>query len=290
MVKPMNVAVIGLGLMGIPVALRLAERDYHVVAWNRGEEKRKKAEDQGVDVISSLARVIDESDCLLLTLSDYSAIIDTLLSQDISRLLSGKTVVQMGTIAPEESRSLERRLAEHGVRYLEAPVLGSIPEARAGTLIIMAGGADDLFQQVLPLLTSLGPEPALVGGVGQGAALKLAMNQLIASLTTGFSLSLGLVRSEGLDVERFMELLRTSALYAPTFDKKLGKMLDHDYANPNFPLKHLLKDVALFNRVAGQVGIDSRTTAAIEGMLTEGVDELGEEDYSALYELVNKRT
>jgi 3-hydroxyisobutyrate dehydrogenase len=290
MVKPMNVAVIGLGLMGIPVALRLAERDYHVVAWNRGEEKRKKAEDQGVDVIASLARVIDESDCLLLTLSDYSAIIDTLLSQDISRLLSGKTVVQMGTIAPEESRSLERRLAEHGVRYLEAPVLGSIPEARAGTLIIMAGGADDLFQQVLPLLTSLGPEPALVGGVGQGAALKLAMNQLIASLTTGFSLSLGLVRSEGLDVERFMELLRTSALYAPTFDKKLGKMLDHDYANPNFPLKHLLKDVALFNRVAGQVGIDSRTTAAIEGMLTEGVDELGEEDYSALYELVNKRT
>ncbi len=286
----MNVAVIGLGLMGIPVALRLAERDYHVVAWNRGEEKRKKAEDQGVDVISSLARVIDESDCLLLTLSDYSAIIDTLLSQDISRLLSGKTVVQMGTIAPEESRSLERRLAEHGVRYLEAPVLGSIPEARAGTLIIMAGGADDLFQQVLPLLTSLGPEPALVGGVGQGAALKLAMNQLIASLTTGFSLSLGLVRSEGLDVERFMALLRTSALYAPTFDKKLGKMLDHDYANPNFPLKHLLKDVALFNRVAGQVGIDSRTTAAIEGMLAEGVDELGEADYSALYELVNKRT
>ncbi len=286
----MNVAVIGLGLMGIPVALRLAERDYHVVAWNRGEEKRKKAEDQGVDVIASLARVIDESDCLLLTLSDYSAIIDTLLSQDISRLLSGKTVVQMGTIAPEESRSLERRLAEHGVRYLEAPVLGSIPEARAGTLIIMAGGADDLFQQVLPLLTSLGPEPALVGGVGQGAALKLAMNQLIASLTTGFSLSLGLVRSEGLDVERFMALLRTSALYAPTFDKKLGKMLDHDYANPNFPLKHLLKDVALFNRVAGQVGIDSRTTAAIEGMLAEGVDELGEADYSALYELVNKRT
>jgi 3-hydroxyisobutyrate dehydrogenase len=87
-----------------------------------------------------------------------------------------------------------------------------------------------------------------------------------------------------------MELLRTSALYAPTFDKKLGKMLDHDYANPNFPLKHLLKDVALFNRVAGQVGIDSRTTAAIEGMLAEGVDELGEADYSALYELVNKRT
>ncbi len=286
----MNVAVIGLGLMGIPVALRLAERDYHVVAWNRGEERRKKAEDQGVEVISSLARVIDESDCLLLTLSDYSAIIDTLLSQDISRLLSGKTVVQMGTIAPEESRSLERRLLEHGVRYLEAPVLGSIPEARAGTLIIMAGGADDLFQEVLPLLTSMGREPTLVGGVGQGAALKLAMNQLIASLTTGFSLSLGLVRSEGLDVERFMALLRTSALYAPTFDKKLGKMLDHDYANPNFPLKHLLKDVALFNRVAGQVGIDSRTTAAIEGMLAEGVDELGEADYSALYELVNKRT
>jgi 3-hydroxyisobutyrate dehydrogenase-like beta-hydroxyacid dehydrogenase len=116
------------------------------------------------------------------------------------------------------------------------------------------------------------------------------MNQLIAGLTSAFSASLGLVRAEGIETDLFMALLRESALYAPTFDKKLGKMLAHDYARPNFPLKHLLKDTRLFEAAAGASGSDTRVQAAMASLFEQGVEAgFGDEDYSALYEAVNPR-
>lgn len=283
----MKVTVLGLGLMGKAMALRLIDQGHQVTGWNRHPERAVAAKKSGVAVTAELDRAVAQSNVLLITLSDAAAIEATLSSLTGGAPLREKQVIQMGTIAPEESRQIAQRVTAAGGRYLEAPVLGSIPEATAGTLIIMAGGDPLTYQRCLPLLLDLGSAPERVGEVGQGAALKLAMNQLIASLTIGFSMSLGLVRAEGLDVERFMSLLRSSALYAPTFDKKLGKMLSHDYANPNFPLKHLLKDVALFHRVADENGIDSRTLKAFESLLSSSGDEYDNEDYSALYELVN---
>ena len=126
------------------------------------------------------------------------------------------------------------------------------------------------------------------GPGGEGAAMKLAMNQLIATLTAGFSLSLGLIKAEGVDVEQFMGLLRGSALYAPTYDKKLGKMLEHDYSNPNFPLKHLIKDIALFKQVAEKNGIEPSLSQAMLDIFNQGcIAGYCDEDYSALYEAIN---
>ena len=111
------------------------------------------------------------------------------------------------------------------------------------------------------------------------------MNQLIAGLTGCFSLSLGLVRAEGIDVAQFMDLLRGSALYAPTFDKKLDKYLSHDYGKANFPLKHLLKDVRLLGAVAEDAGMDTAAIAAVEAACIRAQERgYGEQDYSALYE------
>ena len=83
----------------------------------------------------------------------------------------------------------------------------------------MAGGDPEVFELQRPLLQQLGSDPLHMGEVGTGAAAKLALNQLIASLTHGYSLALRLVQASGLEVERFMEVLRPSALYAPTVDK-----------------------------------------------------------------------
>jgi 3-hydroxyisobutyrate dehydrogenase len=126
--------------------------------------------------------------------------------------------------------------------------------------------------------------------VGQGAALKLAMNQLIAGLTASFSLSLGLVRAEGIDADLFMGLLRSSALYAPTFDKKLNNYLAHDYGKANFPLKHLLKDVRLFRRVTESVAMDSALITTIEAACARAIGQgYAEQDYSAIYEALVPR-
>jgi 3-hydroxyisobutyrate dehydrogenase len=111
------------------------------------------------------------------------------------------------------------------------------------------------------------------------------MNQLIAGLTATFSLSLGLVQAEGIEVETFMGLLRESALYAPTFDKKLPKYLSHDYAGANFPLKHLLKDVRLFRQVSEPLGMDNAVITTLEAACIRALGKgFGDQDYSALYE------
>jgi 3-hydroxyisobutyrate dehydrogenase-like beta-hydroxyacid dehydrogenase len=284
----MKITLLGLGLMGQPIALRLQHCGHEVVAWNRSPEPLLLAAEAGLTTEPDLSRALIKSEVVILILSDAAAIADVLFREEIISLLGGKTVLQMGTIAPNESRAIARRVAEVGGDYLEAPVLGSIPEARAGELIVMAAGTEPVYHHCLLMLRCLGKEVELIGSVGQAAAMKLAMNQLIASLTAGFSQSLGLVRAEGVDVDQFMHLLRESALYAPTFDKKLQKFIDHDYSHPNFPLKHLIKDIGLFKQVAEESGIDAAIAEAMLSVLFKGQQAgYGDEDYSALYEAIN---
>ena len=140
-------------------------------------------------------------------------------------------------------------------------------------------------------LLRLSAEPVRLGEVGSAMAAKLALNQLIASLSHAFSLSLHLVQRSGVEVEAFMALLRNSALYAPTFDKKLERELTGDYSNPNFPTAHLRKDLALFEKAAQASGLE---TMGLEGLLSllqkampAGLDPL---DYCALHALTAGRT
>lgn len=281
----MKAAVLGTGLLGSEIAIRLAAQGLRVTVWNRGPDKAAALASVGIGVAASAAAAIADSDCTLLLLSDAAAIRETLFGAANEPALAGRLIVQMGTIAPDESRAIATGVVRAGGEYLEAPVLGSLPEARSGQLIIMAGGDAALYQRALPVFEALSTDPQRVGDVGQAAALKLAMNQLIAGLTASFAYSLGLVRSEGLDVEQFMTLLRRSALYAPTFDKKLDKYLSGDYGSANFPLKHLLKDLSLFRRVAEGKNLDTAPLVALEAALLRAVAAgLADVDYSAVYE------
>ncbi len=281
----MNIAVLGTGLMGAPMARRLLEAGHRVTVYNRTPERAAPLVDQGASAASDPAAAVAAGDFILLMLADMAAIRTTVLSGAAREDLAGRTVIQMGTIAPGESRELAKAVAAAGGRYLEAPVLGSIPEAEKGTLIVMAGGGEEELRACRPLLEVLAATVQHVGEVGQAAAVKLALNQLIASLTGAFSLSLGLVRREGLAVDTFMGILRESALYAPTFDKKLQRMVDHDYGRPNFPARHLAKDIDLFLRQALTYNLDASQLQGVRGALERALAQgHGDDDYSALYE------
>jgi 3-hydroxyisobutyrate dehydrogenase len=285
----MKLAVIGTGLLGSEIAIRLQDRHFEVSAWNRSPKKASALATVGIRACATVADALAASDAALLLLSDAAAIRAVLWPADGSEPppLGDRILVQMGTIAPADSRELCRDVERAGGQYLEAPVLGSLPEARSGRLIVMAGGDLGLYERCLPIFEALSEQPQRIGEVGQGAALKLAMNQLIIGLTATFSYSLGLVREEGIDVEQFMALLRQSALYAPTFDKKLDKYLSHEYGQANFPLKHLRKDLGLFRSVAEQSTMDTAPLAALEAILQRTVEQdLGDLDYSALYEVL----
>lgn len=269
--------------MGQALGEWLLEQQQTLVIYNRSADKTVKLAQKGATALNSAQQAVSLSDICLLFLSDANAI-NTVLDTIESQHLIGKTFIQMGTIAPNESRLLEQRLNQQDCSYLECPVLGSLPEARSGSLILMAAGDRAVFDAVLPLLNQIGNQPKYFGITGNGSTVKLALNQLIAGLTSSFALSLALIEKEGVDSDEFMSVVRDSALYAPTFDKKLERMLTRDFANPNFPTKHLAKDTTLFLNVAEQLALN---TAALEGIsdllqhtLAKG---LADTDYSALY-------
>ena len=279
----MRIGMIGTGLMGFPMAMRLLETGYPVIVYNRTTSKVEPLREAGATVAGTPQGLIATSDCILLMLTNQDAIESVLFRSEFQSFLSGKTVISMGTISPTDSKTIQKEILKAGGNYLEAPVLGSIPEAKAGTLQIMVGSTEAQFDQWLNLLKFLG-EPKYIGEVGSATALKLALNQLIASLTTAFALSLNFVQQQGVDLELFMDILRKSALYAPTFDKKLQRMLEENYENPNFPTKHLLKDTNLFLQEAVKMGLNASSLAGVKAIL-EATQKLGksDDDYSALF-------
>jgi 3-hydroxyisobutyrate dehydrogenase len=274
--------------MGAPLTIRLLDAGYKVVVWNRTPEKAQRLVQIGAVQAETAAQAVRSADVLITWLADRVAIQEVLFPPERSSLLEGKTILQMGTIGPSHSRGIEDAAHAHGAQYLEAPVLGSIPEAIKGTLLVMVGASTELYEKFLPVLKVFGENPIHIGEVGKAAAMKLAFNQLIAGLTASFSLSLGLIQEEGVRVEQFMDMLRDSSLYAPTFDKKLVRMLERDYDNPNFPTRHLLKDTELFLDAAAEHGL---TAASLEGVrdtvaiaMAKG---LADADYSAINEVIH---
>lgn len=283
----MNIGFLGTGLMGAPMALRLQAAGHQVYGWNRSPDKLEPLLKAGIQPAATPVAAITASQLIVLMLTDAAAINATLLSSEATAQLTGRTVLQMGTIAPQESKAIAQAVGAAGGDYLEAPVLGSIPEANAGTLIVMVGATPDQFAQWRPVLECFGPEPQLMGPVGAGSGVKLAMNQLIGSLTTAFAMSLGLIQQEAIDIEKFMTIVRQSALYAPTFDKKLGRMCDRNFANPNFPTKHLLKDMNLFVQSAETFNAD--VASSVAQMVHQAVQQgLADQDYSAVFAAVQE--
>ena len=285
----MKVAFLGTGLMGLPMAQRLLAANIELVAYNRTPEKLAPLQAAGAEIATHPRQAIRAADCIILMLTNAAAIYHVLLSDTSWRTLEGRTVIQMGTITPTESQEIRDAVIGGGGEYMEAPVLGSIPEAKAGKLIVMVGGKPEQYQRHLKLLQNFGSEPVLVGSVGAAAGVKLALNQLIASLTTSFALSLAFVERQGIDIYLFMQILRESSLYAPTFDKKMRRMLDGNYTNPNFPTKHLLKDTDLFISEAKSLGLDLGSIEAVRQLVQTAVKmSFGNDDYSSIFSAISQ--
>ena len=167
----MKVAVIGTGLMGRPIAERILAAGYGVVVYNRTPAKAEPLASLGAGIAESADHAIRSAETVILMLTDAGAIREVLFQQSDSRVLRGRTIIQMGTISPKESIELAKQVAQRGGDYLEAPVLGSIPEANAGSLLVMVGGSEEQFQRWLSLLKCFGSEPIIIGEVGKASAL-----------------------------------------------------------------------------------------------------------------------
>lgn len=282
----MRTAVLGAGIIGQKLVQALLRAGHDVAVYNRTSGKTADLQSLGAVATATADEAIGSAECVLLALSDKKAVDDVLTG--IKMTWNHKTFVQMGTILPPESVDLSGLVCEAGGEYCECPILGSRREIDEGRLILLFGGSRQLLQRLKNLLSCFGPEPYHVGDVGRAAAMKLALNNLIAFHAVAFSLSLGIVQRNAIDVDQFMDILRRSALHAPMYDKKLTNWLTRDFSNPNFPAKHLRKDTDLISRHGREIGINTQVLDAIRDVLDQTIAEgCGDLDYSSLINVIH---
>ena len=279
-----SVCILGYGRLAEALAERLSPACSRVSVFARRPPLEGA---NNVHFSDNVRHAIEGARFVLAVTSDFASIIDIL--NGINEL-DGKTFMQISTLSPSQSVAVEKEVKARRGRYVENPVLGSRPEARSGTLIAMAGPAANIDGEVSAFINIYSNRRIVFDAVGQASALKLIFNFLIGALTASFSVALNATQENGIDVDQFMGLLRESALYAPTFDKKLNQMMTGQYANPNFPAEHLKKDLKLFGEVAHLSPLASTFISALTNIATAAAD--GQEtklDYSSLHEIVKPK-
>ncbi len=273
--------------MGFNLAKRLLSRRHKVFIYNRTKNKILPLVKQGAFLSESVNAAISKADFVLVLLTDEKAIRDVLFNRSVKDL-QGKMVVQMSTISPDESRINFKKVEALKGKYLECPILGSKKEALSGNLLAMVAGNKSDFNKARALIKSFCPNPRYIGPVGKAASLKLALNNLIASHAAGFSISMGIVEKNKIDLNTFMDILRESSLYAGMFDKKLNNWKKRNYGSANFVCRHLLKDIRLIKNESLKNNISTNVTVGIEKEIIKAIKNgWGEKDYSVIFNAIN---
>ena len=274
--------------MGFEMASRLAGAGIPVTAWNRTDHKASPLAELGAQIAPTPADAVDGADVVITMLSDPNAIDNVMFGAHgaaaaISREV---TYIDMSTIGPDCFLRTCERLGD-SVSALDAPVLGSVPQARDGTLDIFAGGSREVFDAHFDLLTQMGI-PRYVGKSGSGASLKLVINSALVSLQCIFGEALSLGDAFGLEQTTILDALESSSL-GPVVAKKRSNVETGDFS-PRFTLDNGLKDAGLVVKAAGSHSIEMHVAgAALEWFRRASEKGLGQEDYSAVVKLIRWR-
>jgi len=249
----MEIAWIGTGIMGAPMARRLLKAGHHLRVFNRSPEKARPLIDEGAVMAPEAAAAAEGAETIFIMVPDTPDV-ENVIGRVEPSLARGQLVLDMSTIAPEAERRIAERLAALGVDYLDAPVSGGETGAIEGTLTIMVGGSDGAFNRASPLLELLGKRITYMGPAGAGQTTKLA-NQIAVALTLeAASEALLFGARGGLDPAKVLEAIGAGAAASWQLSNLGPKIIAHDY-RPGFFVKLIRKDLRLVTEAANQNGI-----------------------------------
>jgi 2-hydroxy-3-oxopropionate reductase len=278
-----SVCVLGLGLMGRPMARALLAAGFDVRGWNRSPLPQDLV--QGIPLCQNIAAAAQSRVCLLM-LADPQAV-DAVLGQLEPHLSPGQWVMDMGTSDPAQSKAYAGRLAARGIGWVDAPVSGGPEGAALRTLTIMVGAAEADFARVKPLLEAMGSHVMRVGGPGAGHMAKL-INQLIVGITIeAVAEALTLAERVGLDPRRVQQVLQGGLADSKILQTHGTRMIQRAYV-PGGKAKTQLKDLRLARDLAISASVRlphlESTLALYEALVAQGEGDL---DHSALHKLLN---
>ncbi|MED4752739.1 NAD(P)-dependent oxidoreductase [Brevibacillus choshinensis] len=271
----MKIGWIGLGNMGIPMASNLLAAGYELSVWNRSPVKAEPLLALGAKSATTLAQLVDESDILFTMVSDDTAVKAVYDGPGgiLAAAGKGKLAVDMSTISPDTSRFLAARCQEVGIRFLDAPVSGSVGPAKEGTLVIMVGGEKSDYEQAKPLLDNLGKVALHLGPNGAGTSAKLAINLLLGITVQGVSETLLFARSLGISTDQMLNIISESAVGTPLVRGKAASILADDYPAA-FALKHMAKDLRLASEAGVSTPLAESANASYRHALENGLGDL----------------
>jgi 4-hydroxybutyrate dehydrogenase/sulfolactaldehyde 3-reductase len=281
----MNVACIGLGTMGAPMARILARGGHAVVGYDVDAVARRRFVAGGGAVAETAADAVAAADVVLTMLPEGRHVRDALLGPGgVARhLRSNALVLEMSTIDPRESDAIRADLASLGIAMVDAPVGRTSEHAIRGELLVMAGGTPADLERVRPLLELVGERTIDCGGPGTGIRMKIVNNFMSIALNALSAEALTLAESSGLDLGRTLEVLGGTPAGQGHFTTTYpAKVLAGDLS-PAFQLRLARKDLAIGVAFAATVGLDSRLGAAALTWYDEAMGHgRGGEDWTAI--------
>lgn len=286
----MRIGCIGLGIMGSRMAANLLKGGHHITVFNRTESKADDLIKSGVHWGNSAVEVARVSDVVITMLENPHVVEKLALGETgfLKEMNTGSVWIDCSTVNPSFSKMAAEVATVRGVEFLDAPVSGSKIPAEKGELIFLVGGRPEVLAKVQPLLDLMGSKTIHIGGHGKGAVMKMMINQMLGQSMLAFCESLSLGISLGLDKTKAMDILLGSAVSAPILNAFRARIENENY-EPNFPLKHLQKDLQLFTHTAFERGkYAPLTNAAKEVYALANQQGMGDLDFSAVFKLLNE--
>jgi 3-hydroxyisobutyrate dehydrogenase len=259
-----TIGFIGLGIMGQGMANNILKAGFPLIVWNRTASRMEPLIKAGASPGSSPADVATKSDITIICVSDTPDVEEVILGQDgvVHGALSGSLVIDCSTISPQSTREIAARLAENGVKMLDAPISGGSEGAANGTLSIMVGGEKAQFQRALPVFQAMGKTITHVGENGAGQTVKLVNQILVVVTMLAVSEGLLFAQAGGLDLDKTMAAVTGGAAGSWMLANRGPQVIERDW-RPGFTIDLQQKDLRLVLEAADQLGVPLIGTSTV---------------------------
>lgn len=287
----MKIAFIGLGIMGSRMARNLQKAGHDLKVYNRTKEKADELLKNGAQWADSPAEAGKEAD-IVFTMLENPEVVEELATGNegfLNAMTEGSLWIDSSTVNPSFSKRMAGVATSKNIRFLDAPVSGSKKPAEEAQLLFLVGGEKEDFEKAKPLFDKMGKDAVHIGENGKGSAMKIMINQLLGQSMLAFSESLNLGMAMGIDKKMGLDILLKTPVTAPILDVFRYRIENNDY-EPNFPLKHLQKDLHLFTETAYELGQPSpltNTAKEVYGLAKH--KKMADLDFAAVFKFLNEK-